>query len=676
MSTLTFPYAQGKPVGARFSDRGCLSCPPGTGLTKDSALDILERVTNQVLTQGFKDFAPPRFPLAGLPVKPPTNQYMSVNSRIKFSVGFPNVHKTRSYDPTPNPTAYNVTRELIDKCGGSLATAQLVSNANSIGCAPPLGTGGVMGKRRYYQQAFTQTMTLGPFCTTDYQERRDFADALMAYKGAAIRASAMALEYEKMRRFVDMSVRNCSAIAGQTRPRFSASGFDAIPSSPGGLEWMLNAIEMGLGAEVDHNVSITVTVSPQILKFWIEQYAAQHNVPLTTNFGDIRMATQGYVSSFEGGTFKMKSLKTAREVIFNTDFRPVYTEFYKTQAGAEWDFQPYFLLEQGDDPDTTQAEGFFQTFNPGYGDADAYRDCEGVDRKLCELIFIHVNAFEYQSFPTNPLGTSIAAGVETNLANLWGGTDIKWHFGLAAERYFLDPINKALEGTGAPCLNNRKNTWFAGEISNGLQIVELEPRQMMCVAVQVPFTDTKIGASEAIIPCSPPDAITVTSAPVDDPKVCVPIPTVTGPDDEDEGCFQAPARLQFNLPCDANRTVSVMMRRDPLNVVGALTVPFSVTEGTALEGTAGTDHFRLASGNLVFADGEETAQLDIILHPIAREDGDPAYVTADLVWDNDPAVVCGSEDATVVTKLCFKLCQQSAAADDSGCPTGGCDSCE
>lgn len=676
MSVLTFPHDKGKPVGARFSDRGCLDCPPGHYVGKDTALDVIERVTNQILTQGFKDFSPPKFPLSGVPIKAPTNQYMASNSRIKYSVGFPNIHKLQSFDPMPAPTSYDVTAELINKCGGSIATAQLVANANSLGCAPPLGAGGVMGKRRYHQQAFTQTITMGPFCVTDYLERRDFADALMAYKTAAIRASGMGLEYEKMRRFVDMSLRNSSAIAGQTRPRFTASTFDAIPSSPGSLEWVLNAVEMGLGAEVDHNVGITVTVSPQVLKFWIEQYAKQHDVPLTTSFGDMRMAVQGYVASFEGGSFKMKSLKTAREVTFSTDFRPVYTEFYQTQEGADWDFQPYFLLEQGDDSFTDSADGFFQTFNPNYGDADAYLECQGEQRKLCELIFVHYNAFEYQSFPTNPLGTSIAPGVETNLNNLWGSTGIQWHFGLEVERYFLDRINSALVGTGAPCLNNRKKTWFAGELSNGMQIVELEPRQMMCLAVQVPYSDTPLAASEALIACSPPDAIVVGAAPTEAPKVCIAVPDVDGPDAEDEGCFYAPKKLTFALPCDENLSVALLMRRDTLNVNGALTVPFSVTEGTALEGTAGTDHFRLASGNLVFADGADYATLTIVLHPVAREDGDPAFVTATLVFDNDPVVVCGSEEATVSTTLCFKLCQQNSAADDSGCPTAGCVSCE
>ncbi|WP_196300334.1 hypothetical protein, partial [Streptococcus pneumoniae] len=66
---------------------------------------------------------------------------------------------------------------------------------------------------------------------------------------------------------------------------------------------------------------------------------------------------------------------------------------------------------------------------------------------------------------------------------------------------------------------------------------------------------------------------------------------------------------------------------------GTLTIPFTVTNGTATEGSAGTDHCELADGNIVFADGESTTELDIDLRSIERGDGDPTHVTATIVYD-------------------------------------------
>ncbi len=71
------------------------------------------------------------------------------------------------------------------------------------------------------------------------------------------------------------------------------------------------------------------------------------------------------------------------------------------------------------------------------------------------------DAFEYQTFPTNPLGTRIE-NVQTDLQRLWGGTEFQLFTGLEVEKWVLDPMNAQLAGTGAPCFNNKRQTWFAG----------------------------------------------------------------------------------------------------------------------------------------------------------------------------------------------------------------------
>jgi hypothetical protein len=675
MAEITFPFAQnGKPTGARFTDKGCLSCPTGYSYSSDEAINVLERVTNNVLIQGWKDCEAPPFPLSKMPIKPASSQQMTGNSRVRHTAFYPDVKRTKFYDPTPNVTTYNVTRELLEKCGGDVATASLIANSNSIGCAPPRGDRGLAGKRRYYQSAFTSVKEIGPFCVTNFLDLQDFRGALEAYKRAAIKASAMSLEYEKLRRFVDMSLKNGTAVAGTTYPRFTPATYDAIPTSPGSFEWLINAIQRGLGAEIGPMEPVTVSLSPQLLKYYIQKYMRDHNIDLNSDWSAVKMQAQGFQGSFAEGGFELRSMQTGRRIIITTEWTPVYTEVYSTGASqAEWDFQDYFLTEVGDDPESDQAEGFWQTYNDAYGDAGAFAECQASPGKvLCEQILIHTGkAFEYQAFPTNPLGQSIT-GVETNMQNLWGSTQIQWFMGVEVDQYYLNTINAGLAGTGAPCFNNIDNTWFAGRIKTGMQLIELEPREMMSLLVAVPYTDSPIEKSEVCLPSAPPAAITVSAREAQDPELCTKLPADVTADAAPAGCMQVPARLQFALPSSGTQTVAMQFIRTG-GTNGTLTVPFTITEDTATEGSGGSDHFTLANGNIVFANGEDLTTKNIVLRSQVRGTTDPAFVNATMVLDNDPEVLCDGSRTSI--SLCFKLYDEADATDPTDCPTGDCAAC-
>lgn len=665
--SLTFPFNEaGKPLGAKFTDRGCLSCPAGSAFTSDTALNTLERVTNNVLREGVKDFVLPNFPLADREIRAASHQQMSINSKVRHHVFYDEVQRTKWYNPMPSLETFTVTRELLQQCNGDLATARMLANSNSIGCAPPRGARGISGKDRYTSTAATAVFELGPFCVTDFLESYDFATLLDAYKRAAVEASGMALEYEKIRRFVEMSRNNGSAVAGTTAPVFFESTFGHIPNSPGSIEWLLNSIDKGIGGEINPNLTVNVSMSPQTFQYYIEKFAKDHNIAANflTEPGQFRLQTQAYITAFDekDGTlgFTMQSRRTGRRIRLDTTKTPIYVEFSRDGDAGEWAFQRYFITQLGDDTETNQANGFRREMNTAYGDACAVEYCQGAKKVLAELLLIDVpGAFHYEAFPTNPLGTQVAAGVQTNLNNLWGATEIMWHFGTAVDLYWLKPMNEQLAditNASPPCFSNIDNTWFAGRLKVGCQFVEDAPRQMMTLAVKVPSHMSVIEKSDCCLPCDPPAAITISAQPGRDPKLCTQIPAQEA-DDTLAGCMRAPKILKFNLPSDGNLTVAVQFERRNGND-GALTVPFTIVEGTATEGAAGSDHFVRAAGNIVFADGEDTALVNFVLHPIHRQSGDPAFVQAIMRFDNAPVVICGEEGATVDSILCFTLANQ------------------
>jgi len=655
MSQLKFPVdAQSESQSARFVDRGCIQCPEGHSFTSDEALGTLERVTNKVLLEGWKDFEGPQFPLRGLPVRTATSSQLTGLSSVRHTAGYSNMQRIKHFNPTPALDTFNVSHELIQRCGGNIAMATMLANTNSIGCAPPFGVTGFTGKRRYYRDSFTNVLNIGPFCITNFIDHQDFRGGMDAYQRAAIKASALATEYEKMRRFVDMSHRNGAAVAGTYRPTFGAANFRDVPDSAGSFEWLINAIETGLGGEINRTEPVTVSVSQQLLEYWVKKYVADTgndvNIQQQIDWSTVMVQAEGYQGQFAGGKFSLVSKRTNRRInIQVNDVTPVYVEVTKTgPSQGEWGFQNFYLEELGDDPEEGQGSGVFQTFNPFYGDPET---CEGSEKRLCEMIFIHTGrAFHYESFPTNPLGWAMPQ-VETNLANLWGSTRIEWFTGCEVDIYFLNKINEGLAGTGAPCLNNRDKTWFAGVIKNGMQVVEDEPREMMTLLVALPSAQTPLERAEVLTSVEPNAPIVITSQPSEDPKICTAFDTGTSPDAEGAGHMVAPERLNFNLGADS-RTVSVVLQRVG-GTNGSLTVPFTIVEGTALEGSAAGDHFTRANGNIVFADGESTTELVIILRSVERGDTDPTHVTATIAYDNSPQVIV--DDGFEETELKLKL---------------------
>lgn len=671
MAELTLPFSSDSKLrGAKFANGSGLQCPTGSKYTTDEALGALERVTNNVLLEGFQDYSTPNFPLSGMPVRQATFQQMSINSRVVQHVFYPKTQKTKFYNPNPSLVNYDLTRELIDACGGNVATAQMIANSNSIGCAPPRFERGIAGKDRYYQSSVTSGYELGPFCITEYLELENFEATLEAYKRAAISAAGMSMEYEKVRKFVEMSRMNGSAVAGTIDPRFSSGQYNEFPTSSGSLEWILRSIDLGIGGEVAMDVDIVVSVSAQLRKFWINQYNAQHGAHIQETLGSVAQNVKDYIVSFEqGDDFVMRSLRTNRRVIFRIDKMPLYVQVEATGTNlAQWDFQDYYLMQPGNDTQSGQAAGFRQSFNPHYGDGAQY--CDGVDARLCEQILIHTErAFHYEAFPNNPLGAGIN-GVNTNLNNIWNGTDIKWYTGVEVQAYWLNEMNSAFAGTGMPVFNNLQNTWFAGRLTFGMQFIEDRPLEMMSLLVRVPTDISPLAESQTLIECGRPAAITMTAAPTNAaPEFCTPIPGGVAPDTEGAGLMWSPVKLSYELPASGTANAIVTLQRTG-GTNGTLTVPFTTTNDTATQGV----QFTLANGNVVFADGDDTAELTIVLNATARGNTDPCFVAATINWTDATKLNTG---AVTATKLCLKLYEASSAYDPTACaPDADCGSCD
>lgn len=658
MAELTFPFdEQGTALGARFTDRGCISCPTGYAYTADDALGALERTTNKVYLEGWKDYQKPEFPLANIPIRPATYQQMTRIKGVKHTAGYSQVFKTQFNDPTPNIDTFQVNAELINRCGGNLALATMIGNMNSIGCAPPFGNTGFIGKRTYTREAFTGTLNLGPFCITSYLDLMDFRNAMDAYQREAMKAAGMALEYEKIRRFIAMSPNNGAAVAGTRSARFASGNFADIPNSAGSFEWLIDSIERGLGAEIGKREGIVVKVSQQIFEYWVKKYVADNgndfNLVAQMNWADLRVQAQGYQGSFAEGQFVLVSKRTNRRItIMVNNYDPIYLEVTRTGAAlGQWEFQDWYLQELGSDIDNG-GEGVWQKFNPYYGDPE---QCEGAEKTLAELILIFTEkAFHYEAFPNSPFSGFTKPGVNTDLNNLWNSMMLRWYTGVEVDQYFLNKINEMVAGHGGPCLSNRYNTWFAGDVTFGLQLVEDDPTQMMALIVAVPSSGSPIEASEVLTSVSPGDPIVVT--PVDhsdeNPLLCKDYDQSTAPPDAPVGCFQVPEVLIYNLPESDDVTVTVTFQR-----VGgtstSIATAFTVTDGTATEGSAPTDHFELANGTLTFAANASTATKNIILHPIHREEGDSQYVEAVINWTDDDEIICegGFESTTLRLKL-------------------------
>lgn len=665
MPALSFPFTEdGKPLGAKFTEKGCIVCPAGSAYSGDVALGALERVTNQVLMEGFKDYQVPVFPLANLPVREAGSQNMSVRSRTRQHVFYPDVHRTKFHDPMPSVNNFGVTRELLQQCGNSLAEAQLIANSNSLGCAPPRGSRGISGKDRYYSEAATAVFELGPFCVTSYLDIYDFGAALEAYKKAAVRASGMSLEYEKIRRYIAMSRRNASAVAGTRQAKFFDGKFGEMPTSPGTIEWVLNAIDTGIGGEIAPGADISIRVSHQLLKYWQMKYAKDHG--LDTNFfvnpGAFRKEVEGFATQWEDGNFTMRSLRTNRKVTFVTQFEPIYIETYPIgEDASEWDFQRYYTTELGDDTMEGAANGYRQSKNTAYGDPAAVAACEGVPKRLAEMLFVYTDkAFHYEAFPTNPLGKLIT-GVETNLQRLWGGTGIEWFTGTEVDLYFLNTINKHLEGTGAPCFNNRDKTWFAGLIKTGLQFIEDDPRQMMTLLVQVPFEYYTLEASDVLPDAGHPDPIDLTPRPPQEPDLCSVLPDDAEAPVEGPGCFMVPAKLQYTLPSSGTKQVLIPVVRVN-GAAGTLALPHQDDPDTALQGT----HYSYTDGTLSFAAGETLKYITVTLNAVLADgDEESSFVQFEIVWDNDPEVLCDGQ----VTRTTVCLALASPASDPAALTT-------
>jgi hypothetical protein len=130
------------------------------------------------------------------------------------------------------------------------------------------------------------------------------------------------------------------------------------------------------------------------------------------------------------------------------------------------------------------------------------------------------------------------------------------------------------------------------------------------------------------------------------------------------GLAWTPVELDYNLGAADTFAIYTLHRTGGTN--GALTLPYTTTDGTALYGDGSTQHYKIAqatrnditgvftpgtygaTGNIVFASGSKTAYLAVFLNNVGRNPGDPAVVSATINWTNAAVLNTGADTTTTL----------------------------
>lgn len=606
----------------RFQDRGCISCGEGSVFTPDQVLGVAETFSKKILSKTIESWEGPQFAIRNVPTKASMAVQPNAFSN-RMSVFWPNLERLRWYDPLPTVAAKTVTKELINASGGVEGLDYNHFEGGGLACNPPLGPRALAGKDAAYATEVWTTLMLGPICTAKYRVLEDLAMYLSAAESGIGQALDIATQYEKINQFIQMSRKNVSAVAGQWQPNFSEHAITEYPTSPGSLEWAIHTAGV-LGSRFPGKEDVKIAVSPQVLKFWIEDYVARHSgVQINLDFHTLKGQTNDFIASFtEKGMFSTRDIRTGRRVIFDTGETPIYLLLEKTgQTTWRYKHQPYFVYRAGDDNREGEMNGIMQDPNPGLGDPDQVHEDGSV---LAELILIYSDsAFHYEAPPLNPFAGKFESGA---IMPTIGTAQINWYTGVEVDEYFLKHMADPATGQ---CPNNRARQWIAGEVSQHLVIREDNKYAMGSMLIQVPSSATPLGAAPDRIPVAArPAPITLTAAPPIEATHCGDAPDA--PEDQG-GCLNVQLVLNAQANLEGNRTYQLWVERQG-GFDGTLSLAYESVEDTALAGT----HFTALSGTLTFAAGEVRKLIDVVILPYEFEDEEETPpVQFRIVWDGD-----------------------------------------
>ncbi len=484
------------------SAAGALNCPSGTRYGASDLLGALEAASEHVMKLGNRSFTNPRFEISTVrTVAARSDQPTNNRVNTRYRTFWPNLHAVRFDDPTPKSTlGLKVNKDYREMGPVEIAASQ--HDTTSIGCSPSLGAGALMGKDVMTPWADTGTLSLGPFCVTEFQAFEDLVAILRSAADQAPSAAVTALHYNRIRDVVSHCRKNAAPIVNQLSPHFQRYSFSNLPDTQGTLEWW---IEWAGSVSIDfpRMEALEICMSAGLLKHLVREYLAAHNVQFEAMFGTEMVSVGNYSLQFASGqSVKVMNDRTNQEILFKSTpgIEPTYVYAKETASGQiEWDFQPYFRIREGEDTRTGQASGWVQTKSDDYGRARVYDPATGVMTRVYELVALRSKeeSFDFETFATNPFklnGMFDSANLESNLDALWNSPELDWMFGHDVDRYMLEPMRAADPSfTG----NNMNKTWFGARLTIG-GVVNVDNYENWSY-VLVPVVDARRGGSAAVV---------------------------------------------------------------------------------------------------------------------------------------------------------------------------------
>lgn len=652
----------------RFQDRGCIECPDGYAYSKDEALGVLETTSKEILEAKMFSWTGPNFEIA----QKATVVSKTLNpaaSRTRKTVSWADTEAARFYDAKPNREQKTMTREMLQECGPQAFEGDFF-DGGSIHCNPPRGPRPLVGKDRTYSDEVITYLEMGPYCISHFRGYEDFAETFQALAASVPGELKDRLTYEKIRRFTEMSTNNVVAKAGELEVARMTSGFfDGEPDSPGTLSWIIDYAET-IASQYPSDEAVKVCCSPQLLEYWIRNWAAKNDISIETSLTSIQPDVSGYFSSYydEKNQFMIHSKRTGRVIKFMTNYTPIYTQWKRTGARQyDWRFQPYWTFRPGDDTLDGEVNGIVRDPSTDYG--RPYVRCpDGEVRPTSELILVYADsAFEYETGPSNRALTSLINGGQemTDIQTLMAGSELRWFTGDSVQIHFLDHMKNPANGQ---CPSNLDNQWFAARASIGTVIREHNRRAMGAAMVRVPYDfEVNQGVDAIVNPCSAPLA-EGRPAPTREVNLCKPEEPAPS---AQSGCLKLEHSRIIHQSGSEDIEVSVLVSRVG-GTDGEVSLDYAFIDDTAIAGT----HYvpDNASGTLVLADGEDEACVNFIASPREIDESGtvPDILSFSINWSNvEGADFC---DGTGGTHICLKAACVPADDCEVEAPDG-CDSC-
>jgi hypothetical protein len=632
------------PTVSRLVGTGCLTCPDGSRVSGDDGLGALETLAKNIMVLKRPEFDGPKYPLGEIPVKEARSAQMGGDDyTIDYSFHIPNLHEIAMHNPNPTRSLATRVMDAQNNCGPDA----IISNAYdmaSIGCNPPRGRTGVMGKDVSPIISRIAPLEMGPFCITMFQNQDHLKEMFRAMEAHYPNAAMQVLGYQKIRDFIGTSHNLASATAGSLTPRFNPFQFIDRPDSVGSIEWFSEALDR-ISSYATSRDNWRVSMSRRLFRRWMIDYAKKHEVTLNVDFANLNQQVGNFIIQGNGQdsvSFITDRLNTRYTIEFTKD--PIYvTDNQIGEDAYEWQFQPWFTTRAGDDTRTGEAAGYVREKNQDYGAACSA--CPDGHKSLSELILIYNDEYiSYEALPKSPFAGLGLEHVATDLQALWGSMELRYYFGSEVDEYFLRPL---FAGTGN-CPSNIDNTWFAARLWFAFRQRILRKRAAGALLVKVPRPEMVNVAEGDCLQSEYPDPIVLTNRePQLGSRECV---VVDEEEITDEVGFLRPD-CYFTLTApEEDQTIQIEVeRRDGFS--GALELDYTMTEGTA----TAPEHYTTASGSLDFAEGQTRRVLEIVIKAadcVAAEDVETRRFTVEWTGAGLGEGVCTETVIDIVDRVC------------------------